>query len=65
MDTANMSQATILASVVMANIGLILSAYVSIKVTIGKIEVKVDNLKEDIDALGGKIREIEKQKKEN
>jgi hypothetical protein len=60
-----MSQATILASVVMANIGLILSAYVSIKVTIGKIEVKVDNLKEDIDALGGKIREIEKQKKEN
>lgn len=61
MDT-NISQATVLAGVVMANIVSILGAYVSLKVAIAKLEVKVDALMEDVDALWEKYRTEQKQK---
>lgn len=57
MDGANVTQATLLASIVIANIGVIIGGYVSMKVAIAKLEVKVDTLSNDVNALGGKVRQ--------
>lgn len=57
----DMSKATVLASIVIANAGLILGAYVSMRERIKGLEVKVDNQEKDIDAAHEKIREIEKK----
>lgn len=57
MDSLNVSQATLVASAMMANIGLIFGAYVSIRVSVAKLEVKVDGLVKDVDSLWSKLRE--------
>lgn len=59
----DMSAATVVASVILANVAGSIGAYVSMRERIRALEVKVDNQKEDLDAAHGKIRDLEKQEK--
>lgn len=56
----NVNAATLIAAVVIANIAVIVGAYVSIKVTVGQLEIMVKQLQKDVDALFNKHRTIEK-----
>lgn len=40
------------------NAGALLSAYISIRVAVAKLEVKVDTLSSDTNRLGGMVREL-------
>lgn len=42
---------TFFVGIVVANISFILGSWVSMRVTVGKLEVKVDNLEGDVDNL--------------
>lgn len=55
-DGVNLGAATILAGLFMANIAGIITGYVSMRVAIARLEVMVDKLETDVNALGGKIR---------
>jgi hypothetical protein len=63
MQNLDISTASVVAGVVIANLGLIISAYVSIKVSIAELKVIVGTLNSDVDALGDKVREVEKLKR--
>ncbi len=52
----DVSAAVILGSIVITNIAAILGTYVSMKVQQAKLEVKVDRLLRDVDALWNKFR---------
>jgi predicted ATP-grasp superfamily ATP-dependent carboligase len=62
MDTVDISTATILATVVISNIGIIIGSYISLKVSVAKLEVKVDTLGQDVDAIAENYRKTEKSK---
>ena len=66
MENINLNQATILAALVLTNIGAILTAFVSMRIKIAVLETNVDTLRNDIKNLGDIIR-ISKvsEKKEN
>lgn len=53
---ADISTATLIAGIIVANIGLIIGAYVSVRVAIARLEVKVDGLENDVNNLGGLYR---------
>lgn len=57
----DISQATMLAGLVLANAAGILGAYVSMRDRITRLEVKVDNQEKDLNAAHGKIRDLEKE----
>ncbi len=59
----NINEAGILAAVFLGNIGVIFGAYISMKVSITRLEVLVDTLNRDINNIGKALREI-KQKQE-
>ncbi len=63
MQNLDISTASVVAGVIIANLGLIISAYVSIKVSIAELKVIVGTLNSDVDALGDKVREVEKLKR--
>lgn len=56
MGAEAVSQATILAGIVVANLAAFLGAYVSIKVSLARLEVKVDKLERDANNLGEMIK---------
>ena len=56
MDNINLNQATILAALVLTNIGAILGAFVSMRIKIAVLENNVDTLKNDIKNLAEMIR---------
>lgn len=56
MGNADVSQATILASIVIANLGLIIGAYVSLKVGQAVSDVKVGRLEQDVKNLATMIK---------
>ncbi len=64
MQSLDVSGATVVAGVIMANLGFIIGAYVSVKVSIAKLEVIVGTLSKDVDALGGKIRQVQNKEEE-
>jgi prefoldin subunit 5 len=55
-------QATLVAGVILANIGAIVSAFVSVRVAVERLKVTVDNLEKDVDALAGMIRQLQNSK---
>lgn len=55
---ADISQATVLAGLVLANAAAILGAYVSVRERLAKLEVKSDSFEKDLDAAHGMIRKI-------
>jgi hypothetical protein len=58
-------QINLVVGLIIANAGFLVSAYVSLKVSNAKFEVKVDRLERDINNLGEMIREVKKNKEEN
>ena len=48
---ATVSQATILAGILLTNLGAIVGFFVAIKVAVAKLEVKVDHLEKDINNI--------------
>lgn len=57
-NDVNISQATILAGIVLANIGALIGTYVSIRVKIAVLEFKVDASRKDNNALGKLVRSL-------
>lgn len=55
-DAVAVSQATILAGIIIANLAGLLGGYVSIKVALARLEVKVDKLEIDARNLGDMIK---------
>jgi len=56
-DAADVSQAVVLAGILIANVGGLIGFFVSLKVAIARLEVKVDKLEIDVNNLGGKIKQ--------
>lgn len=54
-------QIALIAGLVIANLGAIVGAYVSVKVKIAKLEVQVDIFGKNLNDLGRMIRKIQKQ----
>jgi prefoldin subunit 5 len=46
------------------NIGLVFSAFVSVRVAIAVLKVKVDTLQNNVNDLGQKVREVEQKQGE-
>ena len=65
MDNINLNQATVLAALVITNIGAILGAYVSMRIKIAILENNVDTLKDDIKSLASMIKKAVTIKKES
>ncbi|MDE2102145.1 MAG: hypothetical protein KGL39_33170 [Patescibacteria group bacterium] len=53
-----------LLGVVAANLGSFFMGYVSIRVKIAKLEVKVDTLRRDVNSIGSMFRKLQEKREE-
>lgn len=56
MESVNISQSTVLASLLIANIASLIGFFISLKVSNAVLQVKVDRLEKDVNNLGKIIR---------
>ncbi len=57
----DISKATVLAGVVFANLAAIVTAFISVKVGVAKLEVRVDTHEKDLNAAFAMIRDLTKK----
>jgi hypothetical protein len=61
MNPEGIQQSAVIAGIIISNIGALAAAYVSIRVSVAKLETEVSNLKDDLKNLGDLYRAVKKE----